>query len=394
MVILDSPVLRSAALLFLSFPGAGLHAPSATDESPVAPPEQAAPEPRALAVSPTGELVAVAYRDGSVTLLDGESGDELGRLTRGLEEDPWALAFSPDGTRLAGIGHHGALRLWQLGAEQPLDDVEATELLRGIPSIERAHEFSFGALITWAPRGDRVLVSYSSGHASLWATDGECVTRWNGSRRRTDRTVAWHGDRWLVAEGNSVEFRDGRTGARPGEGADSRALDCGDPVVTLAVHPTQNLMATGHADYVLKLWDLDSGALVARSRHPDPWLTEEDDEVACIAWSPTADRIALSIREGSHVFVVDAADLSPIWTSAYIGGHFGEALLVCWSPDGRRVWSAFECGNAGVLWADPLGGGEVSYRADTRLPVFGGPVGVTISEADVLQLPRDGTLPW
>ncbi|MER6711306.1 helix-turn-helix domain-containing protein [Streptomyces sp. NPDC000877] len=81
----------------------------------------------ALAFSPDGTRLAVGDATGHVTLWDGDLRHRMGILTgtsdtvsRGLPEEVGALAFSPDGSTLAVGGRHGTLRLWDTAGQQML----------------------------------------------------------------------------------------------------------------------------------------------------------------------------------------------------------------------------------------------------------------------------------
>ncbi|KUN58962.1 hypothetical protein AQJ46_42610 [Streptomyces canus] len=81
----------------------------------------------ALAFSPDGTRLAVGDSTGHVTLWDGELRHRLGILTgtsdtvsRGEPEAVDALAFSPDGATLAVGGHNGTLRLWDTAGQRLL----------------------------------------------------------------------------------------------------------------------------------------------------------------------------------------------------------------------------------------------------------------------------------
>ncbi len=69
----------------------------------------------AVAFSPEGTRLATASADQTARLWDAASGRELARLTH---EDPvYAVAFSPDGTRLATASEDKTARLWLWRAE-------------------------------------------------------------------------------------------------------------------------------------------------------------------------------------------------------------------------------------------------------------------------------------
>jgi hypothetical protein len=73
----------------------------------------------AVAFSPDGRRLASAAHDGPVRLWDPATGAELAALT-GHTDTVYAVAFSPDGRRLASTGDDRTVRLWDpaTGAEQ------------------------------------------------------------------------------------------------------------------------------------------------------------------------------------------------------------------------------------------------------------------------------------
>ncbi|MFE7927356.1 hypothetical protein ACFU6S_01230 [Streptomyces sp. NPDC057456] len=100
----------------------------------------------ALAFSPDGTRLAVGDSTGHVTLWDGDLRTRMGILTGtadtvsvGEPEAVGALAFSPDGGTLAVGGHNGTLRLWDtagqrlLGGDLPTPGAEIDTLAFTLP---------------------------------------------------------------------------------------------------------------------------------------------------------------------------------------------------------------------------------------------------------------------
>jgi WD40 repeat protein len=74
-----------------------------------------------MALGPGGSVLVTVHWDGTIRLWDVTTGAVLGKLEKlpqGVEF--WALAFSPDGTWLAGGGRDAKLRIWRLNvASEP-----------------------------------------------------------------------------------------------------------------------------------------------------------------------------------------------------------------------------------------------------------------------------------
>jgi len=328
---------------------------------------------RAVAVARDGKVIAAGHRRGRVELLDAASGEHLRDLEPVLSNVPWALEFSPDGERLAGLGHDGKLVVWSLTRAL------ASPPLAALPSCEdRAKEYPFGASMAWSPSADRLVVGDWDGNTSLWTATGELVQRWVVSDPPGDPQLAWSpdGELLLTADGALIRARDAETGevvskaARPGE------IDCGDEIVALAIHPQGRLVATGHADDCLRLWNPETGKLEYERRYPDSFFPERENELAAIAFSPDGERLAFSTREGTYVRVIDVQTRERLWTSDYHGAHFFEVMQLCWSPDGSRLWYSFACGGGGLFCVEPEGEAAPVVVGSSNVPRFAGAIGV------------------
>jgi len=107
-----------------------------------------------VAMSPRGDLAAVAAK-GSVRLWDLESGGELAALPA---TDVVDLAFSPDGTLLAGAEYWGQIRLWDL-------DTRELAWTFGGPDSETT-------FVGFDPSGTRLVSTDTDGTARIRGLDG------------------------------------------------------------------------------------------------------------------------------------------------------------------------------------------------------------------------------
>ena len=350
-----------------------------------------------MAVATNGRAVAVAYEGGRVALLSPADGAELVELTPGLGDKPWRLAFSPDGHTLAGLGHGGELRSWRMGEDATIGPAVGTKLEVGFERVDADWNFPFGAGLAWSPDGDRLLVFERGGQVSLWTARLELVARWTvETGNLEDSDVVWSRDGGQVfyAEGNAVVIRDGETGQLVGTSLGVTRIECPSAVATLAVHPTEDWLATGHPDSELMLWDLSTGKLMRAAHHRDGVFLKPESEVASIAWSPSGQRLAISTREGSTAYELDPVDLTQTWDSGFLGAHFYEALPVRWGPDSARLWFAFSCGVGGLFSVNPSPGAKAAGEQSGLVPVFANDFGVTLSNFQVRLVELDGTVRW
>lgn len=365
---------------------------------PDAPPDPSDQRGRAVAISGDGVLIACGFTCGSVALFEAKSGERLRDLEPPLESVPWQLSFSPDATRLAGLGQRGELLIWEL--EGPAESEHGTSpakrgrALRPGGSIGGGH---FGARLSWSPDGERLVVLDHRGLASLWTAIGERVLRWKSAVTPPGHPQAnWtpDGRTLLRVDGPHVQQRDGRTGAlRPG---DERFPEIRgpSPVVSMDLHPDGVLLATGHEDCRVKLWNVESGRLAGATQFSGGWVLEEDDDIGDLAFSPSGDRLALSTRDGTHIVVADSRSLRDIWVSGFLGAHFFEVYRISWSPDGSRLWYAFECGSATLFSVDPKPGAQAEEHGDGLVPLFGGETGVVLSPGEAHAIDLSGLRLW
>ncbi|WP_071529365.1 WD40 repeat domain-containing protein [Gemmata obscuriglobus] len=203
---------------------------------------------RAVAVAPDGHRIAWADSSGAVVLAD-LMGDERTRLPL-VTSSVLALAFSPDGTKLAQFGRDGFLRLWPVnGKGRPADEVWKARVGRG---LRATIAFSpDGKLVTAASRAQVPIFSVADG-SEVFKTDRH-------SEEGLAQHVAFSTDSRLLIIGTSgtaggVEVWDvaRRRLAR-------RFLTGYGDISRLCVFPDGNRIASAGAEEAVTVWDLTKG---------------------------------------------------------------------------------------------------------------------------------------
>ena len=246
-----------------------------------------------IAFIPGRDILAGGCLDGSVRLWNLRSGRLL-RLVEGPDEVATSVTASPDGRTVAGVGG-GIVRLWDVdtGKQRPFAADEAGHVC----------------------------------HAAF-SPDG----------------------RWLVlAAGRSVQWRDAGTG----ELVRTTGPGCG-PVVSLALSPGGESLACGHADGILRLWDVRTGTL--RSSRP-----RGTSPIHCLAYSPDGKQAAAGLRGSGTAWLCNGvtgedeasldADRGVVCSLAFSRdgrmlavGHSG-GFIALWDPRTRQLRASFEGGN-------------------------------------------------
>jgi WD40 repeat protein len=272
---------------------------------------------------------------------------------RGHSADIAAVAYSPDGKRVASGGrqlnghlHLGVVRVWD-----PDTHKVALTLL--------GHERPVMA-VAWSPDGS-VLASASEDETiRLWdATTGATLHVLQG-HKQTVRGIAFHpsGKRlasvgadyvvriWDVAEGKAVlSFRE-------------------DPKVNYVINavafsPDGTTLATGGSSRVVKVWDAATGKELYR-------LGPHQGPVFSVAFRPGGKQLA-SAGHDRTVRVWDLATRAVVFT---LRGHAHALHAVAFTPDGTALASGGgESGTGEVwLWDAATGAPKWAYRGH-RHPV-------------------------
>jgi WD40 repeat protein len=205
------------------------------------------------AYSPDGRWLATSGDDRTVKLWIARNG----RLVRDLPHSDWvrSLCFSPDGKILATGSTDNKIRLWtpRLG-DQPFD------LLEGHSNWIRTLVFTQDGKTLWSSGDDGMIRGWH-------VQSGQCIVT---TPDQNSRIWALAVNSQFLASGNDagqVQLWHPATGA-PQSAPYSEKLPA---IRSIALHPTEPLLAVGHVDHVIRLWNLENGQSQELIGH-DHWV--------------------------------------------------------------------------------------------------------------------------
>jgi WD40 repeat protein/predicted Ser/Thr protein kinase len=315
-----------------------------------------------LALSPDGARVAIAVltekRDTSICVYDSSSGKELARCAIHLGQ-LFALAFSPDGTRLASGGDSRVVHIWDAATGRQLTQCQGhtSKVLAitfrgdGRRLVTAAHD---GTVRQWdAQTGREVEPPYDRHTAEVFAAvyspDGQRVASagpdrtvrlWRASGRQDQAVLGGHtgavsalafahDGRRLVSASYDLPNSPGDATVRFWEAAPEATLPVlaghTSYVYPVAYSPDGRWIASGAWDHTIRLWDAATGEACAKLPHPGI--------VRTLAFTPDGTRLVSGGDLGGKLLVWDVS------TGRIQGrvpsGPSVRSLAV--SPDGTRV---------------------------------------------------------
>jgi WD40 repeat protein len=210
----------------------------------------------AVAFGPDGNKLAVADSGGTVRLWDVARRKQLGQL-EGPPKNPNAVAFSPDGNTLAVTGSDRTVRLWDVDTQNELGQLNVPEdtSVTGVAFSSDGHTLAAGG---------------SDGSVRLWNVESQNeLDRLNGPKGTSASGVAFSSDGHTLAAGGSdgtVRLWDvdeqkelgrlnGPTGSRQGTSYS---------VSGVAFSPDGHTLAVTGSDGKVRLWDVGTAKTLGR----------------------------------------------------------------------------------------------------------------------------------
>jgi WD40 repeat protein len=265
-----------------------------------------------LAFRPDGKILASAS-GRTVSFWDAATGLPTGQPFTVPTTRISALAFSPDGTKLATGDGDNTIRLWNVATRQPID-----------PPF-RAHT-DIVQSVGFSPDGERLVSRDGRGIVLLWdVSTGESIGNPIQASDEGRQTVAFSPDGSTLAFTTSehvIQLWEIATGQLSGEPFRGHF----QAITSVAFSPDGTLLASSSADHYVFLWDIKTRKLLG-------WHGAHVGSVTHVAFSPDGKTLVSRGADDSVLFWdVKTRQL----TGQSLTGQFNVSSLAI-SPDGKTI---------------------------------------------------------
>lgn len=250
-----------------------------------------------------------------------------------------ALAFSPDGGRLAATSGDGRVRVWDAGSRALL--------------LTLNPETYYVTALAFSPDGS--ILATASGDNTRQPGTGNSVKLWDLTTGRVQGSLRGHSDVVMA-----LAFApDGRTLASGSRDRTVRLWDVAgrlplrtlggtlgghrDDVSAVSFSPDGKTLASGSLDTTARLWTVQDGQLQRE-------LRALGGPVEAVAFSPDGGSLLTGARDG-QVRLWNVRSGAPV---AVLGGHSDGIKALAFSVDGRSAAAAGGRDRRVLLWSLPV----------------------------------------
>ena len=270
-----------------------------------------------------------------------------------------AVAWEPDGSRIASAGGDGLVRVWEAETGNTL-------------LTYRGHRWRFEKVnmpptiynLGWSPEGLRLASAGDGTKVYVWdAATGQTLTIYEGHSGLLPNVfaLAWSPDGKRIVSACSVigidktiHIWDAATGQKLLHYDSHYGLLPNFSVLALAWSPDGTRIASTCGDKTIRIWNATNGNHISNLKVRSEW-------VSSLAWSPDSKRLALTNPNHiAQVWDVQTGELLVTYR-----GHTDSVRNVAWSPDGNRLATASN--DATVQIWNPVSGTHIyTYRGHAK----------------------------
>ncbi|HLL02310.1 MAG TPA: AAA family ATPase [Myxococcaceae bacterium] len=291
----------------------------------------------AVAWDPEGRRLASAGADASVRLWDGATGKELAVLT-GHKLPVMDAKWHPAGDRVASASMDKTVCLWNAETGEKLS----------VLSGHTAEVYS----VSWDPTGRWLASCSADGTARLWSGEtgeersvfrghalGMVAVAWEMSGRRLASASSENTVRvWEAETGQSLLTLQGHT----------------DMVLAVSWEPAGRRIVTGSTDKTARVWDGETGATLLT-------LSGHEDAVRGVAWAPRGRYLASASYDGT-IRIWDGETGEQL---SVLQAKGGKVFGVAWHPGGHRLAGVSNDGVVRVWQLEEKPGQKPAIRQPT-----------------------------
>ncbi len=262
----------------------------------------------AVAWSPDGTRIASGDWNGSVQIWDATTGGHIARCS-GHGDTVIAVTWSPDGRRVASSAEDNTVRVWDSASGRPVW-VQPARL----------------SIVAWSPDGQWLAMTRDDDNTIHLLNPATGDTRVTFIQSSEMSALTWSPDSQKLAIGGydgTVAIREVPTGRQLASYQVHSTT-----VSALAWSPDGRYLATGSDDKTAAVLRADTGRRISTYRG-------HGDTVNAVAWSPDASRLA-SASDDETVQVWSAATAARAYTWY---GHANFVEAVVWSSNGSLIAS-------------------------------------------------------
>lgn len=301
----------------------------------------------AVAFSPDGLRIATGSRDSHIKIWDVASGACLATFPKhpgeGHQGDVLAVAFSPDGTRLVSGSSDHSVKIWNLAVDS---EIPVRELVGHTSGVTTA---SFDS------SGERVVSAALDGTVRIWDARQKAEPLVLRGPTKRALCAAFSPDDRIVATGwgdSTIRLWNSATGESL-----ATLRGHGRGVAALKFTPDGRQLVSGGGDATIKVWD--------PATVPELTLCGHVNETVGVAFSPDGKLLA-SAGFDTTVRLWDTATSEEL---AVLEGHEGLVRAIAFAPDGSMIASG-GVDHTVRIW-DPIKARQIRVLVTTSADFWG-----------------------